>query len=143
MTQTTDSRDQAADFLRAQAYVGMAYEPDVFDCAHLFMQVQRELFGRDMAVPTQYTQHRQGRAGQAAQIKAAKEDLATRITSPEHGCAVLLVSSGDVWHIGVVLLHHCEAWVLHNSRVMGGVALNRLRDFAWRGQRIEGYYLWN
>jgi hypothetical protein len=46
------------------------------------------------------------------------------------------------WHIGTVFVYRDDVWVLHNSHAMGSASLNRLRDFAWRGQRIEGFYKW-
>jgi hypothetical protein len=46
------------------------------------------------------------------------------------------------WHIGTVFVYRGDVWVLHNSHAMGSASLNRLRDFAWRGQRIEGFYKW-
>ena len=107
--QDTQACTQLSDFAKAQGYVGIDYEPDFYDCAHLFIQVQREVFGRDIDVPTRFASHRQGRAGQAAQIKEARDSLATRVEGPEHGCAVLLVGAGDVWHIGTVFMRHGEA----------------------------------
>lgn len=139
-------RNHAADFKQAQTYVGHPYIDGQFDCAHLYLKVQAEMFGRDLALPTTYTQHHQGRMGQGAQIRAARDELATKIDKPEHGCAVLLVGPsefGELWHIGTMLSHNGQWWVLHNCRPMGGVALNNLRDFAWRGQRVEGFYTWN
>ncbi len=138
--------DEAQDFARAQSYVGVEYVPGVYDCAHLFLDVQRQVFGRDVTLPTQINAHSQGRAGQARQIALARDALASRIQTPVHGCAVLITSPVDggqlAWHIGTVFVYRGDAWVLHNSHAMGSASLSRLRDFAWRGQRIEGFYTW-
>lgn len=150
MTQYTtpaqQGRDETQDFADAQSYVGAAYVPGEYDCAHLFLDVQRQVFGRTVTVPAALTCHAQGRAGQAAQISAARDALAQRIAEPVHGCGVLITSPNEaghlLWHIGTVFVYRGEVWVLHNSAVMGNASLNRLRDFAWRGQRIEGFYTW-
>ena len=129
----------------AQSYVGREYVPGHYDCAHLAIDVQREVFGRQIALPACMAEHRLGRAGQAAQIRAASAELATRVQEPVHGGAVLIttpVDTGLQWHIGTVFVRDAEVWVLHNSHTMGSACLSRLRDFAWRGQRIEGFYAW-
>ncbi len=128
----------------AQAMVGREYVSGIYDCAHLAVDVQRELFDRTVVLPTE---HRQGRAGQAAQIGAHRNALATRVAEPVHGGPVLITgmdeSGQTVWHIGTVLLRRGEVWILHNSRALGGVAMNRLRDFSMRGMHVEGFYTWN
>lgn len=134
------NRDHAADFLAAQRYVGMDYIEGEFDCAHFCLHVQREIFGRVLSLPTRFDRHMRGRAGQASQINAATDELAYRIEAPIHGGVVLTVS-GAVWHIGVTFDNAGEWWVLHNQRHVGA-SLNRLRDIAGQGQRIEGYYQW-
>ena len=142
---TEKSRDCEADFAAAQSLVGRPYVVGEFDCAHLYLQVQKDIFGRDLALPTQHLAHSKGRMGQGAQIRAARNELARPIDTAEHGCAVLMVSpteKGQLWHIGTAFNKGGEWWVLHNSGAMGGVCFTRLRDFAWRGQRIEGFYEW-
>jgi len=80
------------------------------------------------------------------QISLARDALAVRIAEPQHGCGVLLTSFNDaghaLWHIGTIFMSGGVCWVLHNSAVMGSASLTRLRDFGWRGQRIEGFYTW-
>jgi hypothetical protein len=126
-----------------QAYVGRAYVPGVYDCAHLAVDVQREVFGRSVQLPGQ---HRLGRAGQVAQIRACRDTLAQRIDAPEQGCAVLLTGTTDaghpVWHIGTVVFFKGEPWALHNSAHQGSAWLVRLGGFAAQGLKIEGYYRW-
>lgn len=138
-------RDCEADFAAAQSLVGLPYVVGEFDCAHLYLQVQKDIFGRDLVLPTQHLSHAKGRMGQGAQIRAARDELARQIEVPTHGCAVLLVSPSEtsqLWHIGTAFSKSSDWWVLHNSGLMGSVCLTRLRDFAWRGQRIEGFYEW-
>lgn len=140
------ARDESLDFADAQSYVGIDYVPGQYDCAHLFLDVQRQVFGRTVTLPQSAQTHAQGRAHQAAQISAARDALAQRIQEPVHGCGVLITSPNEagqlLWHIGTVFVYRGDVWVLHNSAVMGNASLNRLRDFAWRGQRIEGFYSW-
>lgn len=147
MQTPVNTRDETQDFADAQSYVGTEYVAGTYDCGHLFLDVQRQVFGRDLAMPVGFgPEHRQGRAGQAHQIALVRDALADRIDQPVHGCAVLLTSPTDagalLWHIGTVFVYRGNEWVLHNSHAMGSASLNRLRDFAWRGQRIEGFYTW-
>lgn len=140
-------RNEIADLQAAECFVGTAYVPGQYDCAHLFLDVQRQVFGRTVVLPVALVpEHAQGRAHQAAQIRAVRDQLAQPLPAPEHGCAVLLISADAAghatWHIGTVFLCRQEVWVLHNSAVMGSAALHRLRDFALRGQRLEGFYKW-
>ena len=145
-TPAQQGRDETQDFADAQSYVGTEYVPGQYDCGHLFLDVQRQVFGRTVTLPQSVQAHAQGRAHQAAQISQARDALAQRIQEPVHGCAVLITSPNEqgqlLWHIGTVFVYRGEVWVLHNSAVMGNASLNRLRDFAWRGQRIEGFYAW-
>ncbi len=134
--------DEQQQWLSAQAYVGREYIAGQYDCAHLAIDVQRELFGRHISLAAP---HRLGRAGQVAQIRALRDELAIRIDKPQHGCGVLVTTAlerGPQWHIGTVLIHHGDPWVLHNSAHLGSAALHRLADFARRGQAIEGFYRW-
>jgi len=134
--------DAQQQWLAAQGYVGREYVPGQYDCAHLAIDVQREVFGRHISLPAP---HRLGRAGQVAQIRALRDELAVRIGNAVHGCGVLITTpldAGPQWHIGTVLIHRGETWVLHNSAHIGSAALNRIADFARRGQRIEGFYRW-
>ncbi len=136
---------EAQDFADAQSYVGVEYVPGVYDCGHLFLDVQRQVFGRELTLPD-IGPHSQDLAGQARQIATVRDALAERIQEPLHGCAVLSnapIYGGQLcWHIGTVFMYRGDVWVLHNSHAMGSASLNRLRDFARRGQRIEGFYTW-
>lgn len=129
---------ELAQWQAAQAFVGREYVPGEYDCAHLAVDVQRSVFARHVTLPAV---HRQGRAGQAVQIKACRDELAQRIDAPQQGCGVLF-DSGDCWHIGTVFFFKGEPWVLHGSARMGSAALNRLRDLPLRGLKVEGFYLW-
>ena len=145
-TPAQQGRDETQDFADAQSYVGVEYVPGQYDCGHLFLDVQRQVFGRTVTLPQSVQTHALGRAHQAAQISAARDALAQRIQNPVHGCAVLITSPNEqgqlLWHIGTVFVYRGEVWVLHNSAAMGNAWLNRLRDFASRGQSIEGFYTW-
>lgn len=143
-------------FSRAQRYVGMPYEAGQFDCADLAVQVQRELFGRVVALPAhqpareeQQLRRPAGARGQGAMILSLRETLAQRVEAAADGCGALLWEpEGDPgqdlrrWHIGTVFLHAGEIWVLHNSALLGGAALHRLDDLRRMGMRLEGFYVW-
>ncbi len=127
---------------RAQAYVGTPYEAGVFDCADLAVRVQREVFGRQVALPA----HASAREAQAAQIHALRAQLATPIAQPVTGCAVLLTRNdpaGTLWHIGTVFIDSMQTWVLHNSAHLRSAALQRLDKLQRTGFVVEGFYAWH
>ena len=141
--------DASTLFNRAQAYVGMPYVPDDFVCADLAVQVQRELFGRVVAMPV----HGQlpasvARAGSGA-IKRLRDTLADPVEQPATGDAAMLWTPEGTetrmlqrWHVGTVIMHGGEIWVLHNSAATMGAALQRLADLKRQGLRLDGFYRW-
>lgn len=128
----------------AQKYVGMGYAPGEFDCADLAALVQREVFGREVALPA--VRVRPGGArGQAREVHRWRDAIARPITTPVTGCVVLLWEPDDggrTWHVGTVFMQGHEVWVLHNSSAQGGAALQRLQDLRLWGMKLEGYYEW-
>lgn len=135
-------------FTLAQRYVGTPYVPGEFDCADLAAQVQREVFGRAVALPV-HRARPAGARGQAREILGLRDALAEPIDLPADGAGALLWEpDGEegqdlrLWHIGTVFLHAGEVWVLHNSAKLGSAALHRLSDLKRWGLRLEGYYAW-
>lgn len=135
-------------FEQAQRYVGTPYVPGEFDCADLAVRVQRELFGREVALPV-HRDRPAGTRGQAREIMRLRDTLADRVNIPADGCGVLLWEpTGEaghdlrLWHIGTVFLHAGETWVLHNSERIGSAALHRLFDLQRWGMRVDGFYAW-
>lgn len=141
-THTQHAAD-AAVFKRLQSYVGREYRPGVYDCADLAADVQRDLFGRAVALPVR---HPSGTAGQRASIFAHRDAVAVKVDVPFTGCAALFHDVNDkgsqVWHIGTVALHRGEVWVLHNSYSLGGAHLHRFADLQAWGMKLDGWYAW-
>lgn len=130
----------------AEKYVGMAYDAACFDCADLAVLVQREVFDRVLDVPGDRARPG-GVRGQAREIRHWRTALAYPVARPATGCAVLLLDGPQEcavhWHIGTVFVStEGEVWVLHASRSLGSVALQRLRDLQCWGLAVEGYYAW-
>lgn len=128
-------------------YVRRRYVPGEFDCGELARLVQREVFGREIRLPSERDYELAGGTlerfrAMAAQIERGKDDVARRVDAPQEGDGVLLVSRGYRQHIGVHCCIHGERWVLHASDGSGQVQLQRERDLALRGLSIEGYYRW-
>lgn len=130
-------------FKRLQEYVGREYRAGLYDCAHLAADVQRDLFGREIALPAQ---HPMGTAGQRALINGMRDELAFAIEVPFSGCAALLQEktlAGCLLHIGTVALGSAdEVWVLHNSAKLGSAHLHRLKDLNRWGMSLLGYFGW-
>lgn len=131
-------------FQALQRYVGTPYELGVFDCADLVAQVQREVFGREIALPAH--RHRPlGAAAQRREIASLRDELAFAVAVPFDGCGALLFEPGPfapLWHIGTAVQHAGETWILHNSEKLGSAHLHRLTDLQRWGMRLEGWYAW-
>lgn len=136
----------------AEQLVGLAYDEQSFDCAHLAVFAQERLFGRQVADWLNDTR-RQGALARHALVSRYRDDLATRLSgldSAETGDLALFVdhlvvragSHVDVWHLGTVFLEAGECWVLHTHRGNGSSVLQRLVDMAPRGFRLDGFYRW-
>lgn len=129
---------------RAETYVGRPYVEGEYDCVDLAACVQREVFGRHIALPSFRERPAPGLA-QVREIRRLRDDLAVRIDAAETGCGVLLREPGadtGLWHIGTVFVASAEIWVLHNSHTMGCACLQRLGDLQRLGMRLEGFYRW-
>lgn len=120
-------------------FVGQPYVPRENDCAALAAKVQREIFGRDIRLPTERALHGRGFAEQIDRLKA---DYACLVVAPQEGDAVLMICKGRPSHIGIYCVIAGEPWVLHAVRNAGQVVLTRLRELGANGLAIEAYYRW-
>lgn len=134
---------------RAEAMVGLRYVPGRFDCAHLAVAVQQQVFGRDVAALKLAVGRRNPaqRPAQAAKLQAARDALARRVPVNEarSGDLVLFVdpaAEGEAvqWHVGTLIRELSEQWVLHTHAGLGSSVLERLPDCCRRGLRLEGFY---
>lgn len=122
-------------------YVGRPYVPQSDDCAQLAADVQREIFGRDFALPAE----RPAGVREAAKlIEQVERDHGVRIDAPTEGCIVLMRRGKDArpWHVGVYFLQCGEGWVLHATQTSGQAIASRVRQLHMSGLQIEGYYEW-
>lgn len=129
------------------AYVGRRYVDGEFDCGELARLVQKEVFGKDVAIATErgYLKAEGTLAkfrAMSAQIAAELPSCCEPTTLPREGDGVLLVTRGHAQHVGVYCFIAREPWVLHASDSSRQVVLTRIRDLAVRGMRVEGYYRW-
>lgn len=123
----------------SDTYLGLPYIMGEFDCANLAANVQREIYGREIALPRDRAHNL---FDISAQIDDLKSDYAERTESPQDGDAVLMIGRGRLNHIGVVALINGECWVLHAMRNAGQVVRHRVRDLAAVNLTVEGYYRW-
>lgn len=123
----------------SERYVGERYVKDSLDCAAWVARIEREQFGRDIRLPSERAQ---GLRSRSRQIESERDRFAERTHEPQEGDAVLMISRGDLWHIGIYCVIGAEPWVLHAIQKFGSVVLHRIRDLADRGLKLEGYYRW-
>lgn len=124
----------------------MPYIEGEFDCADLARLVQREVFGREIALPgSRDYLSKSGPdkvAAMAAQLEACKFDVARPVHAPSDGDGALLISRAKTNHVGLWCLIAGVGWVLHAASTQRQVVLMRVRDMERYGLRIEGYYAW-
>lgn len=136
----------AVTLRQAEALVGLPYVPRTFDCMHLAVLAQQQLFGR--TVRWHAGQHPAGPAHQVALLQGAIAGVARSLQAteaPEPGDAVLWLAGGGRrthFHIGTLLVHAGEQWVLHTSEGLGASVLQRLAECPLAGLRLEGIYRW-
>lgn len=127
-------------------YVGLPYVEGKFDCGALAELVQREVFGREIHLPSErrYAGKRDVEKFQAmaGQIEAERANFAERTETPKDGDAVLLIARGYPMHIGVYCVLQGEPWVMHAVDSCGAVVRCRIRDLVMRALKIEGFYRW-
>lgn len=123
----------------SDAYVGQPYVAGEHDCAALAVQVQREVFGREVLLPAERAH---GLRGMSAQIESLKEDYAVRVETPAEGDAVLMVGRGHLDHIGLYCLIDGVPYVLHAMKKSGQVVRHRLRELLDQGLKVEAFYRW-
>lgn len=120
-------------------YLNLPYVPETGDCAAIAALIAREMLGINADIPDS---HEVTLRAQAAQIARVKSDYAERVDEPIEGHPVLLLSRGDLFHIGVMCRLAGEWWVLHADKTFGAVIRQRLRFMTMIDYKIEGFYRW-
>lgn len=120
-------------------YMNQPYVPGSGDCAAFAERVAMELLGLSPGLPGS---HAAGLREQAGQITALKCDFALKVPEPIEGHPVLLLSRGDLFHIGVMCKLANEWWVLHADRGFGAVIRQPLRKMTMVDYKVEGFYKW-
>lgn len=121
----------------AEQYVGISYQR--FDCAALCVQVQQDIYGRDIDLPIERAS---GLRGISQQIGDLQADYADPVDMPEEGDAVLMIGRGHLNHIGTLVMIRGQAWVLHAMKNVGQTVLHRIHQLESIGLSVEGYYRW-
>ena len=120
-------------------YVGKPYQEGVYDCAHLLVDVQQNVFNRNVDFPVERdeTVYQLSR-----QIDENKPNYAVPISEEEaqEGDAVLMLCRGRLNHIGVLAVINGVKYVLHNVKSTGNVTLHRIKDLERYSLSVEGYY---
>jgi len=115
------------------------YIEDEKDCGYYAELVQREVFGREVHLPTDRAH---GLRGKSKQIESLKFDYGVPTDAPQDGDGVLMVGRGRLEHIGVYCLIDDAAYVLHAMKRVGQVVRHRLRELPAQGLTVEGFYRW-
>lgn len=118
-------------------FCGLPYCARTFDCADLVALVQRELYGKHIALPGRAARER---APVATAQRALSGEIACGIAEAEAGDGDVVLMHSDTMHLGVLFVIAGERWVLHAFANVGYTALQRVSELRQLGVRIEGYY---
>lgn len=118
-------------------FCGLPYCAQTFDCADLVALVQRELFGKEIALPGRAARER---APVATAQRALSGEIARGIDEAEATDGDVVLMHSDTMHLGVLFVIGGERWVLHAFANVGYTALQRATELRQLGVRIEGYY---
>lgn len=124
-----------------EQYIGREYVRGEYDCASLVVDVQREVFGRDVPDFGERPGRRSDEMEMIAEMLDEAEELVERVEEPEEGCAVQIKVSMNLTHVGTYCEINGEGYVLHNIKKHGVIA-TKVRDLWRHGWVVEGYYRW-
>lgn len=118
--------------------MGMPYIAGEQDCAHLVSLVNREVFNREVPIPSE---RETNIFKQTVQINDQLDGLFERVEDHEaiEGDVVLMICRGRLSHTGVLVKINGGRYVLHNVKPHG-VLLQRLSDVERIGLKFEGIY---
>ncbi len=122
-----------------ERYVGKPYVKDELDCGGWAERILQEQFGRRVELPKERAQ---GLRPRSRQIANEKDRFAEHTDRPREGDGVLMVSKGDLFHIGIYFLVNGEPAVVHAMEGFGEVVWHRIRELPNQGLKLEGYYRW-
>lgn len=124
----------------AAALINLPYEAERFVCGHFVMRTQRELFGREIQLPTAYPL---GRRGQAAMLGRLTAELAVATDAPQTGDVAMYeqddADGGAHFHLGTVFIELGELWLLHLP-ADGHSVMQRELQVRLQGLRRVGFY---
>jgi hypothetical protein len=123
----------------SERYVGQRYVKDSMDCAGWAARILAEQFGKRLELPSERAQ---GLRPRSRQIAEQRDHFAARTEHPAEGDGVLMLSRGNLWHIGIYAVIAGEGWVVHAMEGFGQVVCHRVRQLELQGLKLEGYYRW-
>lgn len=118
-----------------ERFVGIPYCADTMDCADLCVLVQRELFGREVALPNGRPR---GDRGQVALGELSKP-YGVQTDAPADGDLVVMTQAGRPSHVGIYFFLAHEQRVLH-VRAEGG--FSELTPVRHLSTPVSGYFKW-
>ncbi|AWG34025.1 hypothetical protein [Alcaligenes phenolicus] len=124
-------------------FIGRPHMAESYDCADLAVEVARELFAREVALPA-VRPRPQGQRGQGVAIRAMADELAFEVAEPVDGDLVLMQSAGQELpgHIGTYFFVNYQPHVLHTSVALGQASLHKLTALPAFSLRVVGFYRW-
>lgn len=122
-----------------EEYIGREYIVDEYDCVHLLVDVQQNVFGHEFSIPVERERHL---INKSAQIQFHLDEYTTPIEEADisDGDMLLMKCKGVLNHTGIVAIHNDVPYVLHNLRNIKSVAMHKIRELENYGMVVDGYY---
>lgn len=130
-----------ADALRrAEQLVGLPFIPGRFDCVHLAVRAQWEVFGR--RVGWNARRHPIDAAERAEVLRGHRDTVADPVPADQArtGDVLLFLLPGDRYHVGTYFWHQ-RPWLLH-VQTLGTTSRLEPLEQACIGMRLDGVYRW-
>ena len=111
---------------------------DIYDCGEFVREVMQKQFNKLVPLPTDRFE---GLKGPTKQIARLKDEIAYKVEKAKEGDAVVMISRGRLYHIGI----YCEVnklpFILHNV-LASGPTLTKQENLPLIGIELEGFYRW-
>jgi hypothetical protein len=116
-------------------YIGKPHTP-TYDCAELCIEVQREQYHREVALPNRlFYEPGQNRNGDIQAVISLFEP----VEIPQDGDIALMANGRLLNHVGIYVILNGREYILHNLERVGTI-LQKVRDIHKYTLKIQGYY---
>lgn len=124
----------------ADRYRTRKYDKAKYNCGHLVIDIQRDIYNRVVDLPVEMTDYNWSDLTDVIIEETAKQ--ATKVDQPKEGDVVLFQNGPKLKHVGVYIVYNGTPCCIHNL-AKAGVCIHPISAFG-KGMlshlAVEGYY---